>query len=446
MEVYKLSNNNFVSKLSNFVADSLISEKNDTVVYVDNRTYRVVKRESCSTNRLVQIFLRIVTLNLIYFLALRQNKLLEKKVAHSNKDVVSPLDVKDTLLKIAMYLNPKDLSHLSLAGKFQHATISENKVQYVNCHPEVPLEKLGFDTPEKSYAFIEKYCEDIKCVNIKSFQLNKNETTKLLKMLVKCKKLTHLYLPITLKVDDECLKLLGELKHLEALHISQVEGVTPNGVKELQNLKNLQELSFGTKKDYTLDALSVIKQLQGLNLRLLDIHVFYYKAGLSDEILNFENLEDLTISVCSDDVKELSKLQAMNCLKKLTLIDFTVNSKFKLMAELSHLHNLEFLKLKGFQSNFTDLGLDNYKIETLIFKGCIDIKDDFLEKVSGKFKRLKTIRFIGCGSITEKGVKSLNKMKYLKEVSVKACKNVKPGMKNAIAKSFSKSQEITIEK
>ena len=281
MDIYKFIGTDFSSKAQNFLAESLIGGKNTQVSYVDNKKYSIIKKERCTlslTRQIMHLFLRIVSLNLIHILAKNKNRLVEKKVKSlfphdpdgqknesttkikntqsltSNKhkrliiraphkldgqNKYSPINLRDTLVEISKFLKPKDLINLKLASKHHNEVLSKNATHYLNYNPDVSLDKLGFNTPEKSLDYIKENAPYITSLCIESIDFDDLQSKELFSALTSCKKLTRLKTSSKIYIADQHLKLLGECTSIRDLHLCMHDDATDQGFACIQNLRHL---------------------------------------------------------------------------------------------------------------------------------------------------------------------------------------------------------------
>ena len=453
MEIYKFTGTDFSSKAQNFLAESLIGGKDTQVSYVDKKEYRIVKEEKCTlslTRRIMHLFLRVVSLNLIYILAKNKNRLIEKKVKPlfphylDGQNKYSPINLKDTLLEISKFLKPKDLRNLKLASKHHNEVLSKNATHYLNYNPDVSLDKLGFNTPEKSVNYIKENALYITSLCIESIDFDDLQSKELFSALTSCKKLTRLNTSSKICIADQQLKLLGKCTPIRDLHLCMHDDATDQGFACIQNLKHLESLKLsasGPSKvtGVGIQALANLEKLKNLDLRSL---FKLDEDNRFEEVCKLKGLESLKFLPMRWKKEAYTKLPNLTKLKALEVgSDF-----FCVIEEISQLTQLESLRLcndggKLSREDFAKLSsLTNLKVLQLGLMN--NLTDEMLEIVAG-FSQLKVFTLIICRQITDNGVEKLKNLKQLEKIEL-VYTGVSKNISEMVSKKFASSPKLAL--
>ena len=455
MEVYKFTGTDFSSKAKNFLANSLLCNKNNIVSYVDNRTYRIIKQNKYTpslASRIFHVFLRIASINLTYILAKTNNRLLEKKVKplipHIPHDLdgrnsYSPINFRDTLFEISKFLEPKDWKNLKLASKHHNKVLSESLIRYLNDNPHVSLHTLGFTTPEKCLHFIKQNAAQITSINIHSVRFNNSQTNELFNALIDCKNLTHVNLSSEIKVTDQHLELLGKCLSLKELHLENIEKITDTGLAHIQSLKNLETLDFSSNTNSNVTHLGISYLTQLTKLKSLEIQSFHklsYK-GLKEicKLKGLESLWFLALSVKAKGFKELSNLENLKTLG----IGFAFEKGNDKIIEIAKLSQLQELHLSHFDKYTMEgfLKLSNLtNLKVLNLTGNHDLTDKMLKVIAG-FHKLTFLDLSACNQVTDRGIEELQKLEHLKTIKLWST-GVSKSICDIITKQFSSSPKV----
>lgn len=460
MEIYKFTGTDFSSKVHNFLADSLISGNNIQVSYVGKKEYRIVKKEKCTlslTRRIVHLFLRVVTLNLIYILAKNKNGLIDKKVkplfSHEldGQNEHSPINFRDTLVEISKFLGPKDLRNLNLASTHHNQVLSKNATHYLNYNPDVGLNYiLGLNTPEKCVDYIKENAPRITSLCFTS--PNTKPTTffgdvqskELLSAMISCKKLTRLNISFRVYIADQQLKLLGQCTSIRDLRLFIHDDTTDQGFACIQNLKHLETLklsspftpNLGLKvTDVGLQALNNLQKLKNLDILQLDSvgrNVAY------EGVCKLKNLEKLEFQCSSFPLKAFTNFSNLTNLKTLVVFGLLNDCNIEEISKLTQLEKL-YLIFKNYhvgKKEFAKLSsLKNLKV--LKLEKNYFLTDEILEVIAG-FSQIRVLAFRYCRPMKEKSIEKLSKLKQLKEINFEGT-GVPDNISEMVSKKFASS-------
>ena len=160
-------------------------------------------------------------------------------------------------------LAPKDRGSAAKTSKGFNKAFNKTLISSINKNPEIPLKDLGVDL-EKIKGLLRTHGNEIKCLNLKGFEINDEDLKELLQF---CPDLNQLFINSN-RITDKGLAHLAAHKNLQTLNLSGCDKITDEGLAHLAAHKNLQTLDLSWCKitDEGLAHLAAHKNLQTLGL------------------------------------------------------------------------------------------------------------------------------------------------------------------------------------
>jgi hypothetical protein len=287
-------------------------------------------------------------------------------------------------------------------------------------------------------------------LSLEELDLNVRVTDQGMVHVAQLKSLKRLYFPPGTKVTSAGLQHISKLTSLEELYLGQ--GIGDAGLAHLRGLPHLKYLAlYGpgftdagmvyVKEIPSLRIFSVHENLSRIgdtglihiselpNLELLCLHGM---RGITDagvaHLTKMRLLKKLEIGSSQVTDKGLGYLKQIKSLERLELPQDQHNITDAGLAHLAELSNLKHLQISRIHFNdpatnkeyYTDRGLaDLAKLRQIeeLHIGSVGITDAGMEHVA-KLTSLKKLHMFGCDKVTDKGLAKLTALKSLKNLDI----------------------------